>query len=141
MREFPSAFKNLGKGLRAFKNVPMNEDSLVECYNLAPAEAGLEIHEALTSLNADGVTWGGEGIKAAPTLTRDISINIKDYVSEEILEGAAIYLDTILKGTTDVNGNLTIEDVTIGGHFLKITKAGYVDSDADVLYNDYIMVI
>ena len=141
MREFSVVFKAFNKGLRAFKNMPMGEQSLVECFNMAPSEMGLEIHETLMSLNADGVSWGGEGVKAAPTTTRTITINIRDYVSEDLVETAAIYLDTVLKGTTDVLGNITIEDVAVGGHYLKITKVGYIDSDQDVLYNDYIMVL
>ena len=33
------------------------------------------------------------------------------------------------------------ENVTVGGHELKMTKSGYLDSDADTLMNDYIYVI
>jgi len=141
MKEFSVKFDGLGKGLRPFESMPINTEVLVECYNLAPAEAGLEIHEILTDLNASGVSWDGEGQKAAASTTRTITIYVRDYVDTTDVATVSVYLDGSLEGTTDANGELDIADVAIGGHTLKLTKAGYTDSDADDLYNDYIMVI
>lgn len=141
MKEFSVKFKSVGKGLRPYSNVPISEENVVECFNLAPAEKGLELHEILTSLNATGVSWNGEGQKAAASVTRDITIYVKDYVDLSDLSGVSVYLDGSLEGTTDANGEIDISGVTIGGHTLKLTLANYSDSDADDLYNDYIMVI
>jgi hypothetical protein len=141
VKEFEATFNGLSKGLRPFGNLPRNEEFLMECYNVAPDEKGLVIHEILTSLNADGVSWGGEGQKAAASTTRSITINVKDYVDLTDLEDVSVYLDGSLEGTTDSDGNITIADVAIGGHALKLTKSVYTDSDADDLYNDFIMVI
>lgn len=141
MKEFSTTFKSLNKGLRPFENMPINNDYLVECYNLEPGKVGLSIHEALTSLNADGVSWDGEGQKAAASTTRTITIYVKDYVDETDLATVSVYLDGVLKGTTDANGELDITGIAVGGHVLKLTKTAYSDSDVDDLYNDYIMVI
>jgi len=142
MKEFETTFKGLSVGLRAFKNVGRNDHSLVECYNLEPKgkEEGPVIHEALTSLNATA-TWEGEGQKAASALTRDITIYVADYVNVEDVATVTVYLDGVSQGTTDSNGELDIADVAVGGHLLKLTKTDYTDSDADDLYNDFIMVI
>ena len=60
MKSFKVTFyKGLRGGLRKFKNAPANAETLTELYNLAPAEQGLEIHEIITDMNADGVSWGG----------------------------------------------------------------------------------
>ena len=133
--------KALREGLRRFSNNPRNMPGLVECFNLAPAEQGLEVHETITDLGATGVTWVGEGQYTASAITRTITIRVTDYVSDAELQTVAVFLDTVSKGNTDANGELDIADVSVGGHELKLTKAGYLDSDADTLFNDYIMVI
>jgi len=62
MKEFEFTFdKGLRSGLRKHSSNPRNEQALVECHNLMPTEAGLEVHKAVTDLNADGVAWGGLG--------------------------------------------------------------------------------
>jgi len=52
-----------------------------------------------------------------------------------------VFIDTVNKGTTDADGLITITDVTVGSHAIKMTKTGYEDSDTDTLINDFIMVI
>ena len=61
-------------------------------------------------------------------------------VDDTELQTVAVYLDDVRKGNTDADGELDIANVSVGGHTLKLTKAGYDDSDADDLYNDYIVV-
>ena len=141
MREFEFTFdEGLKHGLRRFSNNPRGEQNLVECHNIAPAEQGPELHEAVIDLNASGVTWGGLGQFSAASATRDITIHIADYIDTTELEDVSVYIDNVLKGTTDASGELDIDDVAVGGHTLKLTKTGYLDSDADTLLNDYIMV-
>ena len=94
----------------------------------------------MTDLNATGVTWGGLGQWSAATTTRSITIRVTDYIDGTELQTVSVYIDNVLKGTTDANGELDVSDVETGGHTLKLTKTGYQDSDADVLLNDYIMV-
>ena len=142
MRQATDTFdKALRSGLRRFSNNPRNMPGLIECHNLAPAEQGLEAHEEITDLGGSGISWGGEGVYSAGAITRTITIRVTDYVSDTELETVAVYIDSVSKGNTDVNGELDIANVTVGGHDLKLTKVGYLDSDADDLFNDYIMVI
>lgn len=141
MREYEYTFRDgLLRGLKRFKSEPRYKQSLVECHNLAPSEEGLKLHEAVTDLNATGVSWGGLGKWSEATATRNITIRITDYVDASELENVSVYIDDVLKGTTDANGELDVSGVATGGHTLKLTKTGYLDSDADTLLNDYIMV-
>lgn len=141
MKEFELTFdEGLRHGLRRFSTNPRNEQGLVECHNIAPTEASPGLHEAVTDLNASGITWGGLGQWSAAGGTRDITVYITDYVDSSELENVSVYIDDVLKGTTDANGELDVDDVEVGGHTLKLTKTGYLDSDADTLLNDYIMV-
>ena len=131
----------LKRGLRRFSVSPRNSLWLIECHNWAPAEDGVEPHETVTSLGASGISWGGEGQYSFSAPIRDITIRVTDYVDEDELSGVTVYLDGVSQGTTDANGEIALHGVTVGGHELKLTKTGYVDSDVDTLFNDYIMVI
>jgi len=142
MKEFEKIILNesLKTGLRRDQNNPRNQEALVEFHNIEPTKSGPRIHEQLTSLNASGTTWGGLGSKAASTETRTITINVQDYITDTNLETVAVYIDGVSKGNTNVNGELSVADVTVGGHVLRLTKATYLDSDADDLLNDYFVV-
>jgi len=131
----------LKRGLRRFEVSPRGSLWLLECHNLAPAEEGIEPHETVISLGASGIAWGGEGAYSSASIVRDITIRITDYVDDSELETVTVYLDGVSQGTTDANGEIDISTVTVGGHELKLTKTGYQDSDADTIFNDYIMVI
>lgn len=140
MKEFEGSPIDFSKGLRRFY-IRRNSDELDECHNFAPMENGLELHDALVSLNSTGTAWGGRGKLSAATATRDITIIVSDFVDGADVASASVYLDDVLQGTTGAGGEIDIADVDVGGHTLKITKAGYLDSDADdIIYNDYIVV-
>jgi len=143
MREFEYDFslEGLNKGLRNFSNNPRNNKALVECHNVGPGKGGPELHEPLTDLNADGITWGGEGLEDQPSTTRDITIVVKDYVTEAELPDAHVYVDGVDEGVADSNGEVNITGIELGGHSIRITLAGYLDSDADDLLNDYFVVV
>ena len=141
MKEFEVKFsKGLRQGLRKHFAHVREEEGLYECHNLAPTEQGPEPHEAITDLNSAGVTWGGLGKWSVAGATRDITIRVSDYIDATELQTVSVYLDTVLQGTTDASGELDIDAVAVGGHALKLTKIGYLDSDADDLLNDYIVV-
>ena len=140
MKEFPFTFaEGLTKGLRRFRTNPRNNQSLTELHNLAPSELGLEPHEFLTSMDASDITWGGHGAKAIVTSAREITIDITDYVDAEDIEDAYVWVDGVLMGQTDENGEIDITTTT-GNHALVVTKTGYLDSGDDDLLNDYIVV-
>jgi hypothetical protein len=141
MKGFDFPYDGFKKGLRPYTNNPRNSDYAVELFNLAPAELGLEAHEEIQDVTVTGVQWNGQGQYTPSSITRTITIRVTDYVDTTELSGVSVYLDTVLKGTTDVNGEISIASVTVGGHDLKMTKSGYTDSDTDDLVNDYIFVI
>ena len=141
MKEFNFKLKDtLFTGLRRFPNSPREGGEPVECHNLAPAEKGLELHEYVTSMN-ESAGFGGLGAESASAVTRTITINVADFISLADLITVSVYIDEVLKGTTDANGLITIASVTVGSHAIKMTKTGYSDSDVDTLLNDFIMVI
>ncbi|OQY25703.1 MAG: hypothetical protein B6244_14785 [Candidatus Cloacimonetes bacterium 4572_55] len=72
----------------------------------------------------------------AESVTRDITINIKDCATEVELESVTVTIDGSWKGTTDANGNLNLSGIAVGDHTIKLTKTGYLDSDLDDLAND-----
>jgi len=140
VKEFEFTFdRGLRSGLRKHFSNSRNEQALVECHNLMPTEAGLEVHKAVNDLNTS-YSWGGLGKWAAAGATRDITIHVTDYIDASELQTVTVWIDGVNKGTTDANGELDVDDVAVGGHTLKLTKTGYLDSDADTLLNDYIVV-
>jgi hypothetical protein len=140
MKGFDFPYDGFKKGLRPYATNPRNSDYATELYNLVPAELGLEAHEEIRDITSE-IEWGGQGQYTPTSITRTIVIRVTDYVDESELQTVTVYLDSVSKGDTDANGELSIAGVTVGGHELKLTKTGYVDSDDDTLYNDYIMVI
>ena len=64
MKSFTSNFDKLNKGLRRFSNSPVNSEELVECFNLAPDDAGLVIHEAII-LPSGSYGWTGVDVSGA----------------------------------------------------------------------------
>lgn len=141
MKGFDFPYDGFKKGLRPFNTSPRNSDYCTELFNLAPAEMGLEGHDQIWSITQSNVEWEGEGSYTPSAITRTITIRVTDYVDATELATVSVYLDSVLKGTTDANGEISIASVSVGGHELKLTKAGYLDSDLDDLYNDYIFVI
>lgn len=77
MKSFTSQFDKLNKGLRRFSNSPVNAEELVECFNLAPDEAGLELHEII-NLPSAAISWGGTG-----KYTEDIFV---DYDADDFVD-------------------------------------------------------
>ena len=54
MKEFEFSFDDgLKSGLRRFKTIPRNVETLIECRNWAPTNEGLEIHEAINLISGD----------------------------------------------------------------------------------------
>jgi hypothetical protein len=141
MRAFQYIFnEGLGGGLRRFSSNPRNKQSLTECHNAMPTEDGLRPHEVITSLDADDIDWDSVHVDTSAVGTANITISIKDYVSDIDLEGVKVYLDGTLQGTTDSDGDIDLVDITVGIHPIRLTLTDYVDSNLDDLYNDYIVV-
>ena len=132
--------EGLRKGIRRFQRMPRNSQALQECHNVMPDDAGPKLHETVLSLTDDTSGWPGLGVREDSERLRDIVIHVHEFVSDVELSGVSVYLDDVLKGTTDANGELAISSVETGGHSIKLTKTNYVDSDEDEIANDFIMV-
>ena len=70
-----------------------------------------------------------------PDARKTVVLTIRDFVTEAVLAGAEVYIDNSLKGTSDVNGQVTVTGVETGSHTLRVVKSGYVDSDQDDIAN------
>jgi len=66
----------------------------------------------------------------------DITVIVKDYVSDVLIAEASVWVDGVYKGKTDVNGELNVGNLEAGDHTIKMSKAGYLTSDEDDLDND-----
>ena len=75
---------------------------------------------------------------------RDVTLVYTDVVTEIAVADATVIIDEDLEteqtGTTDALGKVTFLTVKTGTHYIKSTKSGYLDTDADDLDNDEILV-
>jgi len=75
MKEFEFTFdKGLRGGLRKNTSSPRDEQTLIECHNLAPSEEGLGLHEAVNSLNV-AYAWDGMGTPVALPVGVELLLN------------------------------------------------------------------
>jgi len=139
MKEFETPAVPIKGGLRPFGG-QRNSGQFVEFFNLMPNENGCEVHETLTDLNANEITWGGFGKVARSLASDSVTINVSTMIELEDVSGVTVYLDGVSQGTTDASGNITIAGVTVGIHDVKLTKTDFDSGDTDILYNDYIIV-
>jgi hypothetical protein len=70
----------------------------------------------------------------------DVVVVVREYTTDTLVAGAAITVDGKYKGVTDTNGRINIGSMAVGRHVIKITKAGYVNTDLDELENDSFVV-
>lgn len=45
------------------------------------------------------------------------------------ITGADVYLDGVIVGTTDANGQISLMGMTYGNHTIKVVKYGYYDTE------------
>jgi len=76
-----SFIEGLKKGLRRFKNLPRSEQALTECFNVAPAEQGLEVHEQMVDFG-DALAWGGGG-KFTGSLDRFVDESNDEFIDSD----------------------------------------------------------
>jgi hypothetical protein len=128
-------------GLRRFSQGLRGQQGFYEFHNVMVEEGGPRLHETITSLTDDSNGWAGLGTEDLFTKLRNIVIHVHDFATGDTpLENVTVYIDGVSKGTTNASGELTITDVEVGGHSIKLTHATYVDSDEDEIANDFIMV-
>lgn len=61
MKTFNIDLDNIFKGLTPTIITDTSKPMLEECHNIVPIDNGYELHSIITDMNANGVSWGGEG--------------------------------------------------------------------------------
>ncbi len=141
MREYPMTLDNeLLKGLTNNLFQQRGTAGLIECLNIDKEQNALAYFERATSFNDASKDWGSVTSSREFTDTRDVTINVKDFSSLQNVEGAMVYIDGVLKGTVDANGDITVIGLEVGGHSIRVEAAGYIGSAKDPLLNDVIVV-
>lgn len=140
MREFEFTLdKVLIAGLRAW-GPKVSQFTVFDSHNVGPSSGGTtELHERVSNLTED-LAWGGLGQEVTPSTTRNITIVVRDYVSDDKLEAAQISIDGVYVGVADANGEFQVQNIELGGHSIQITLDGYLDTTNDTLVNDFFVV-
>jgi hypothetical protein len=71
---------------------------------------------------------------------RNIALRVVARDGGASLDEASVYIDGLYMGITDENGILNIDGIMTGTHDLRVTRAGFVDTDQDDLWNDKLEV-
>jgi hypothetical protein len=67
---------------------------------------------------------------------REVTLTVKDACTKMIVEGVSVFVDGDFRGVTNALGQLSLGQSRTGNHSLRLTKAGYQDSDKDSIKND-----
>jgi hypothetical protein len=110
--------------------------SLPSSFNASEIYVWFTFDDDNIGTQVDRADVAGQSEETAPAQYKDITFIIKDYTTETVLSGVNIYVDGVYKGLTDSDGKLTVRNVAVGDHTLRMTKANYDDSDTDSLSND-----
>ena len=73
-------------------------------------------------------------------IRKEVILRVEDIYTGQALSNAAVYLDGIYKGLTDVNGYINLGKLSKGSYKLKVLKAGYKPNDADNIQNEVLVV-
>lgn len=82
------------------------------------------------------VSFAAESLAPIP-----MELKVSDFCSNEEIVDVDVFIDGSFIGKTNINGRVYLGMMKPKTHHsLKMTKTGYIDSDKDVLYNDYFTV-
>lgn len=70
----------------------------------------------------------------------EVTIVAKDFLTNENIVGASVYVDGYYKGVTDSDGRLYVGTMDAGEHTVRIVASGYTSTDGDTLENDTFIV-
>lgn len=101
--------------------------------DLAEAEVAVVVLQGTKKVSAT-VTYTDEAGEGDPV---PLDLSVKDFCSGESVGEVEVFLDGSSIGFTNANGRIYLGMLSPGSvHQLKMTRAGYIDSDLDVLHND-----
>lgn len=90
-----------------------------------------------SSCEAAGNYWYDGACHSDPAVLVSRTIQAYNHETDGVESGANVFIDGQLKGQTSGLGNITVTGLIQGRTYqLKITKPGFLDSDADTLAND-----
>jgi hypothetical protein len=69
-----------------------------------------------------------------------VTLTFKNYNTGEVIVGASVWVDGILRGTTNSNGQIYLGLMTSGTHEVRATHPNYSPTQADLLGNDSFVV-
>lgn len=67
---------------------------------------------------------------------RNIVISVRDKDTNGLISAAEVFIDGLSVGFTDSRGLVSVNQITVGLHTLKLSAFGYLDSDMDDLNNE-----
>ena len=65
-----------------------------------------------------------------------VTVQAKDFCTDLPINGATVYLNSVAKGVTDINGKLVVGMLSPGPYSVKIQASGFMPTDSDQLKND-----
>jgi len=68
--------------------------------------------------------------------SKNLILVVKDFATDIVIPGASVYVDDTYKGYTNTDGEIYLNNISIGDHTIKLVAQGYLDSDEDELAND-----
>ena len=63
--------------------------------------------------------------EAAELKFKTVNIYVKDACSREIVAGAQVWVDNVLRGFTGSDGKIYVGYLTTGNHSIRVVKTGY----------------
>lgn len=73
MKTFNISLSKIFNGISPKIIEDTSQPMMSDCHNLVPVEDGYDLHALITDMNADGVSWGGEGAFVSDDWTDDDS--------------------------------------------------------------------
>ena len=138
MKSLNFLFNKIFHGLYSGERFDIDDPELEECHNLEPVSGDYKVHEIITDMNADGISWSGSGEEASD-IWRDHedddfidhdSDNFADLVERNFLDA---FIFTVTTVTTPDTFTLPLE---ASGTYDFYIDWGDGDSDEITAYND-----
>lgn len=102
----------------------------------------MDAHESMdvlvvVSVNGKSVASTNVTYESGTVFPVPVELVVSDFCSDVEIQGVEVFLDGFSVGHTNLDGKISLGMLIPGSqHTLKMIKAGFVDSDLDVLLND-----
>jgi hypothetical protein len=116
--------------------------SIGDRLKLVATSSDIGIHETMNVVvvvSRNGVTLTSMTVtyESGIVVTVPVELMVSDFCSDDLIDDVEVFLDGIFIGKTNTEGKISLGMLIPGSqHQLKMIRAGYTDSDIDVLHND-----